>query len=31
MGLPNIKKNTDRLDITSEVGVGTRVEFEVFI
>ncbi len=31
MGLPNIKKNTDRLEITSEVGVGTKVEFEVFI
>lgn len=29
MGLPNIKKNTDRLVITSEVGKGTRVEFEV--
>jgi serine/threonine-protein kinase RsbT len=29
MGLPNIKKNTDRLVIASEVGKGTRVEFEV--
>ena len=26
MGLPNIKNNTDRLNITSEVGVGTTVE-----
>ncbi len=25
MGLPNIKKNTDHLDVTSEVGKGTRV------
>lgn len=25
MGLPNIKKNADRLDITSEVNKGTRV------
>jgi len=25
MGLPNIKKNSDRLDITSEVGKGTRL------
>ena len=31
MGLPNIKKNTDRLEITSEVGTGTRVEFEVLL
>jgi serine/threonine-protein kinase RsbT len=29
MGLPNIKKNTDRLEIRSEVGKGTEVEFEV--
>jgi serine/threonine-protein kinase RsbT len=29
MGLPNIKKNTDRLEIASEVDKGTRVEFEV--
>lgn len=29
MGLPNIKKNTDRLAIASEVDKGTRVEFEV--
>jgi len=26
MGLPNIKKNTDRLRITSKVGHGTRLE-----
>jgi anti-sigma regulatory factor (Ser/Thr protein kinase) len=31
MGLPNIKKNTDRLDITSTIGKGTRVEFDVLI
>lgn len=28
MGLANIKKNTDRLNIESEVGRGTRVEME---
>ena len=27
MGLPNIKNNTDRMSITSKVGVGTTVEF----
>ncbi|MBO4738182.1 MAG: anti-sigma regulatory factor, partial [Bacteroidales bacterium] len=27
MGLPNIKNNTDRMSITSTVGVGTTVEF----
>jgi serine/threonine-protein kinase RsbT len=26
MGLPNIKKNADRLEITSEVGCGTRLD-----
>lgn len=31
MGLPNIKKNTDRLVITSEVGKGTIVDFDVII
>ncbi len=31
MGLPNIKKNSDRLKLTSEVGKGTTLEFEVFI
>ncbi|MDL2239681.1 anti-sigma regulatory factor [Bacteroidales bacterium OttesenSCG-928-L14] len=27
MGLPNIKKNTDELNIVSEVNVGTTLEF----
>ena len=27
MGLPNIKNNSDSLNITSEVGKGTRIEF----
>jgi anti-sigma regulatory factor (Ser/Thr protein kinase) len=31
MGLPNIKKNSDRLDIQSWVGKGTRVSAEVFL
>jgi anti-sigma regulatory factor (Ser/Thr protein kinase) len=31
MGLPNIKKNTDRLDIKSVIDKGTRVEFDVLI
>jgi serine/threonine-protein kinase RsbT len=30
MGLPNIKKNTDELDIKSEVGKGTRVQMRFF-
>lgn len=29
MGLPNMKKNVDRLDVQSTVGVGTTVEMEV--
>ena len=29
MGLPNIRKNVDRLDVQSTVGVGTSVEMEV--
>ena len=29
MGLPNMEKNVDRLNVTSEVGVGTTVEMEV--
>jgi serine/threonine-protein kinase RsbT len=29
MGLPNIKKNTDRLRITSRVGHGTRLEMTI--
>ncbi len=28
MGLPNIEKNTDELDISSEVGKGTTVKFK---
>lgn len=31
MGLPNIKKNVDRLDVQSMVGVGTTVTMEVNI
>lgn len=30
MGLPNIKKNADHLDITSEVGKGTSVGITMF-
>ena len=29
MGLPNIQKNVDRLNVQSTVGVGTTVEMEV--
>jgi serine/threonine-protein kinase RsbT len=29
MGLPNIKKNTNRLRITSKVGHGTRLEMTI--
>ena len=29
MGLPNIQKNVDQLNVTSTVGVGTTVEMEV--
>ena len=29
MGLPNMQKNGDKLNVTSEVGVGTTVEMEV--
>jgi len=29
MGLPNIKKNSDDLKVTSEVGVGTTVRIKV--
>ena len=29
MGLPNMQKNVDKLNVTSEVGVGTTVEMEV--
>ncbi len=31
MGLSNIKKNVDHLDITSEVGKGTRVEMITYM
>jgi serine/threonine-protein kinase RsbT len=30
MGLPNIKKNADNLQVNSKVGVGTEVEITVF-
>ncbi|MGE0021006.1 MAG: ATP-binding protein [Draconibacterium sp.] len=30
MGLPNIKKNTDELDIESKVGEGTTLRFKVY-
>lgn len=30
MGLPNIKKNVDDLNIISEIGKGTRVEMSIF-
>ena len=31
MGLPNIKKNADRLTITSKVGEGTTLEFVIYL
>ncbi|MFP4366121.1 MAG: ATP-binding protein [Bacteroidales bacterium] len=31
MGLPNIKKNVDHLEISSEVGEGTRVEMITYM
>lgn len=31
MGLPNIKKNVDRLNIASEVGKGTKVEMVTYL
>lgn len=31
MGLPNIKKNTDKLDIDSVVGEGTMLEFIIYL
>ena len=31
MGLPNMKKYTDKMDIESELGKGTKVTMEVFI
>lgn len=29
MGLPNMKKNSDEMEITSEVGVGTRIVMKI--
>ena len=31
MGLPNIRRNSDRLRITSKMGKGTRVSFTIFL
>ena len=31
MGLPNMKKNTDKLDIQTELGVGTTITLTVFL
>jgi anti-sigma regulatory factor (Ser/Thr protein kinase) len=31
MGLPNIKKNSDELEVKSKVGKGTRLEMRFFI
>lgn len=31
MGLPNMKKNTDSMKITSTIGVGTRIEMRVML
>ena len=31
MGLPNMKKNTDTMDITTKVGVGTRIVMRVIL
>lgn len=31
MGLPNMKKNTDSMQITSTIGVGTRIEMRVLL
>lgn len=31
MGLPNMKRNSDRLDLTSEVGKGTTLEAEILL
>jgi serine/threonine-protein kinase RsbT len=31
MGLPNIRRNSDRLRVTSQVGEGTRVSFTVYL
>ena len=31
MGLPNMKKNTDTMEITTQVGVGTRIVMRVIL
>ncbi len=31
MGLPNMKRYTDEMELTSEVGVGTKIVMKVFI
>lgn len=31
MGLPNIKKNSDLLNVTSEIGKGTKLEIKFFV
>lgn len=31
MGLPNMKKNTDSMEITSTIGVGTRIVMRVIL
>lgn len=31
MGLPNMKKNTDTMEITSQLGVGTRIVMRVIL
>ena len=31
MGLPNIERNSDRLQVTSTVGEGTRVSFTIVL
>ncbi|GAB1450195.1 hypothetical protein MASR2M47_02510 [Draconibacterium sp.] len=30
MGLPNIKKNVDKLELESKIGEGTRLEFIIY-
>jgi anti-sigma regulatory factor (Ser/Thr protein kinase) len=30
MGLPNIRKNTDKLEISSKVGEGTKLEMIIY-
>ena len=31
MGLPNMKKNTDEMEIETEVGVGTTIHMKVYV